>query len=202
MRVPLPAQQPQCQPAPGGRRGGAIARAHRVICGVVIGISFIVCGFLRSPRLCRLGGGHGGYRLLGAGEVGAADPDRGDVDGQGEQRDPGGDQERAGEPGGEGMLVDRCGQRPARVYRVSGPSGNGGGVGGLGVDAVGGDGPGDGAEQRQAEGAADLLAGVEQAGGDAGVGFGDAVERDRDSVTNSRAVPAPMTMVGPSTPLV
>src|SRR5215471_17085204 len=58
-----------------------------------------------SSRLCRLGGrggcrlcrlgGRGGCRLLGAGEVGAADPDRGDVDGQGEQRDGGGGAERA-----------------------------------------------------------------------------------------------------------
>ena len=70
--------------------------------------------------------------MLGAGEVGAADPDRGDVDDQGEQRDPGGDQERAGESGGEGVVVDRRGQRPARVRRVPGPRGDGG----LGVDAV------------------------------------------------------------------
>jgi len=53
--------------------------------------------------------GDGQCRLLSAGEVGAADPDRGDVDGQGEQGDPGGDQEAAGEPGGEGMVVDRSG---------------------------------------------------------------------------------------------
>src|SRR5215471_11507188 len=33
-------------------------------------------------RLCRLGG-RGGFGLLVAGEVGAADPDRGGVDGQG-----------------------------------------------------------------------------------------------------------------------
>jgi hypothetical protein len=69
--------------------------------------------------LCRFGG-RGGHRLLGAGEVGAPDPDRGDVDGQGEQRDPGGNQEPAGEPGGEGMAVDRywarsSGKAPTRL---------------------------------------------------------------------------------------
>src|SRR5215467_11045277 len=106
--------------------------------------------WLLSPRLCRVGG-RGGYWLLVAGEVGAADPDHGGVDDQGEQRDGGGGQERAGEPGGEGVVVDGCGQRPARAGRVPGP----GGGGGLGVDAVGDDGPGDGAEQRQADGAAE-----------------------------------------------
>src|SRR4029077_12502877 len=40
-------------------------------------------------------------------------------------------------------------------------------------------GPAAAPERRQAEGAAELLAGVEQAGGDPGVGFGDAVERDQ-----------------------
>src|SRR5215472_2832422 len=134
--------------------------------------------WLLSPRLCRVGG-RGGCRLGGAGEVGAADPDRGGVDDQGEQRDGGGGQEPAGEPGGEGVAGDRCGQRPARAGRVPGPRGGGGGVGGLGVDAVRGDGPGHGAEHRQADGAAELLAGVEQAGGDPGVGFGDAVQRDQ-----------------------
>jgi hypothetical protein len=52
--------------------------------------------------------------LLGAGEVGAADPDRGDVDDQGEQRDPGGDQERAGQrpcPFPSGLLQPRSGNR-------------------------------------------------------------------------------------------
>src|SRR5258707_1116761 len=118
-------------------------------------------------------GGQGGWWLR-AGEVGAADPDHGEVDDQGEQRDPGGDQEPAAEPGGEGVVVDRCGRRPAGMCRVPGPRG----VGGLGVDAVGDDGPGHGAEHRQADGAAGLLAGVEQAGGHPGVGFGDAVQRD------------------------
>ena len=65
-------------------------------------------------------GGRGGFRWLGGGEVGAADPDHGEVDDQGEQRDPGGDQEPAAEPGGEGMVVDRCGQRAARVRPVPG----------------------------------------------------------------------------------
>src|SRR6266704_1579447 len=93
--------------------------------------------WLPSLWLCRVGG-RGGGRWLGAGEVGAADPDHGEVDDQGEQRDPGGDQEPAAEPGGEGMVVDRCGQRAARVHRVPGPRGGGG----LGVAAVGDDGPG------------------------------------------------------------
>src|SRR5215467_690879 len=133
-----------------------------------------------SLRLCWLGGrsgycGRGGYWLRGAGEVGAPDPDHGEVDDQGEQRDPGGDQEPAAEPGGQAVVVDGCGQWAAGAGRVPGA----GGGGGLGVDGVGGDGPGDGAEQRQADGAADLLTGVEQAGGDAGVGFGDAVQRDQ-----------------------
>src|SRR5262245_59434515 len=48
--------------------------------------------WLLSLRLCRVGG-RGGWRLLGAGEVGALDPDHGEVDDQGEQRDGGGDQE-------------------------------------------------------------------------------------------------------------
>ena len=61
-----------------------------------------------SLRLCRLGG-HGGHRYLSAGEVGSPDPDHTDVDGQGEQGDPGGNQEPAGEPGGKGMAVDHCG---------------------------------------------------------------------------------------------
>ena len=68
-------------------------------------------------------GGCGGFGWLGAGEVGAADPDQGEVDDQGEQRDPGGGQECAGEPGGEGVVVDRCGQRAARARRVPGPRG-------------------------------------------------------------------------------
>src|SRR5215813_6165173 len=98
-----------------------------------------------SLRLCWLGKrggycGRGGYWLRGAGEVGAPDPDHGEVDDQGEQRDGGGDQEPAGEPGGEGVVVDHRGQRPAGAGRVPGPRG-----GGLGVGAVGDDGPGDGA---------------------------------------------------------
>src|SRR2546429_4853930 len=95
----------------------------------------------RRVRWCRVGG-RGGFGWLGGGEVGAADPDDGDVDDQGEQRDPGGGQEPAAEPGGEGVVVDRRGQRAARVGRVPGA----GGVGGLGAGGVGGDGPGDGAE--------------------------------------------------------
>src|SRR5229473_872794 len=134
----------------------------------------VVCVFGGHRRLCRVGG-RGGFGLLGGGEVGAADPDHGEVDDQGEQRDPGGGQEPAAEPGGEGVVVDRGGLRAARGGRVPGPRGGGG----LGVDAVGDDGPGDGAEDRQADGAAELLAGVEQAGGHPGVGFGDAVQRDQ-----------------------
>src|SRR5215472_4155931 len=166
---------------PARRRVSAVSRPKPLLAPViriVLDIAGLpLCLLLLSLRLCRVGG-RGGGRWLGAGEVGAADPDRGDVDGQGEQRDPGGDQEPAAEPGGEGVAVDRCGRRPARVYRVPGPRGSGG-VGGLGVDAVGDGGPGDGAEQRQADGAAGLLAGVEQAGGHPGVGFGDAVQRDQ-----------------------
>src|SRR5262249_19014106 len=126
----------------------SLARLRELSSGSVL--SFVP---LRSLRWCRLGQ-RGGFGLRGAGEVGAADPDRGDVDGQGEQRDGGGGQERAGEPGGEGVVVDCCGQRPAGAGRVPGPRGGGG----LGVDAVGDHGPGDGAEQRQADGAAELLA--------------------------------------------
>src|SRR5262245_22536209 len=75
--------------------------------------------------------GDGQCRLLGAGEVGVADPDQGEVDGQGEQGDSGGDQEAAGEAGGNCMAVDRRGERVARVRRVSGLRGGGGGVDGL-----------------------------------------------------------------------
>jgi hypothetical protein len=153
-------------------------------------LSLVVTAVVRGGRVRR------GW-WLGAGEVGAADPDHGGVDDQGEQGDPGGGQEPAAGPGGEGVVVDRRGGRPARVDRVPGP----GGAGGLGVGAVGDDGPGDGAEQRQADGAAELLAGVEQAGGHPGVGFGDAVQRDQGQLTNSRAAPAPMSRVGPSTAL-
>jgi hypothetical protein len=52
--------------------------------------------------------GDGRRRLVRAGEVGTPDPDHGEVDRQGEQGDSGGDQEPAGEPGGEGVAVDRC----------------------------------------------------------------------------------------------
>src|SRR5215472_13607721 len=167
---------------PARRRVSAVSRPKPLL-APVIRIVFDIAGLplcllLLSLRWCRVGG-RGGFGLLGAGEVGAADPDRGEVDDQGEQRDPGGDQEPAAEPGGEGVVVDLCGQRPARVGGVPGPRGSGGGAGGLGVDAVGDDGPGDGAQHRQAEGAAGLLAGVEQAGGHPGVGFGDAVQRDQ-----------------------
>src|SRR5215813_1655843 len=166
---------------PTWRRVSAVSRPKPLLAPViriVLDITGLpLCLLLLSLRLCRVGG-RGGFGLLGAGEVGAVDSDCGDVDDQGEQRDGGGGQERAGEPGGEGVVVDRRGQRPARAGRVPGPRG-GGGVGGLGVDAVGGHGPGDGAEQRQADGAAELLAGVEQAGGHPGVGFGDAVQRDQ-----------------------
>src|SRR5215831_12105582 len=163
---------------PAWRRVSAVSRPKPLLAPViriVLDITGLpLCLLLLSLRLCRVGG-RGGFGLLGAGEVGAADPDRGDVDDQGEQRDRGGDQEGAGEPGGQGVVVDRRGQRPARAGRVPGPRGGGG----LGGDAVGDDGPGDGAEQRQADGAAELLAGVEQAGGHPGVGFGDAVQRDQ-----------------------
>ena len=157
----------------------------------------MTCSFLLlSLRLCRVGG-RGGFGLLGACEVGAADPDRGDVDNQGEQRDPGGDQERAGEPGGEGVVVDRCGERAARVDRVPGLRGGGG----LGVGAVGDDGPGDGAEQRQADGAAESRPVLSRLQATPESASGTRLSATRDSVTNSRATPAPMTMVGPSTAL-
>src|SRR6185312_12755448 len=163
---------------PTWRRVSAVSRPKPLLAPViriVLDIAGFLCVFLLLLlRWCRVGG-RGGGRWLGPGEVGAADPDHGEVDDQGEQRDPGGDQEPAAEPGGEGVVVDRCGQRPARVHRVPGLRGSGG----LGVGAVGDDGPGDGAEQRQADGAAELLAGVEQAGGHPGVGFGDAVQRDQ-----------------------
>lgn len=77
--VEPPAQQPRCQPAPGRRRGGAIARPpwwrrspHRG------SLPSQVSAGRGSLRLCRVGG-RGGYRLRGAGEVGAADPDRGEA---------------------------------------------------------------------------------------------------------------------------
>ena len=142
-------------------------------------------------RLSQLGG-RGGCRV-GAGEVGAPDPDHGGVDGQGEQRDGGGDQERAAEPGGEGVAVDRCGQRPARAGRVPGPRGDGG----LGVDAVGDDGPGDGAERcarpMEPPSCWPVLSRLEATPESAS---GTRFSATRDSVTNSRAAPAPMTMVG------
>ncbi len=46
--------------------------------------------------------------LTSRGEVRAADPNHGEVDHQGQQGDPGGDQEPAREPGGDGVAVDRC----------------------------------------------------------------------------------------------
>jgi hypothetical protein len=42
----------------------------------------------------------------GTGQVLAADPDGGDRDEHGEQRDPGGDNERAGKAGRQGVIVD------------------------------------------------------------------------------------------------
>src|SRR5580693_2653767 len=133
---------------PARRRVCAVSRPKPLLAPVmriVLGIAGFLCVLWLSLRSCRVGG-RGGGRWLGGGEVGAADPAHGEVDDQGEQRDPGGDQEPAAEPGGEGVVVDRCGQRAARVDRVPGP----GGDGGLGVGAMGDHGPGDGAEQRQA----------------------------------------------------
>src|SRR5215470_11240256 len=109
---------------PARRRVSAVSRPKPLL-APVIRIVFDIAGLplcllLLSPRWCRVGG-RGGFGLLGAGEVGAADPDHGEVDDQGEQRDPGGDQEPAAEPGGEGVVVDRRGTRPARAGRVPGP---------------------------------------------------------------------------------
>jgi hypothetical protein len=77
------------------------ARATAVVDAgdVIEDLSYRCVLWLLSPRLCRFGG-RGWSRLLRAGKVGAPDPDRGDVNGQGEQRDHGGNQEPAAEPGG------------------------------------------------------------------------------------------------------
>ena len=76
--------------------------------------------------------------------------------------DAGGDEECAGEPGGQGVVVGSRELLPVGADRVPGPGGNCGGAGGLGVNAVGDHCPRDGAEHGQAGGAADLLAGAEQ----------------------------------------
>src|SRR5215470_166423 len=79
---------------PEWRRVSAVSRPKPLLAPVIRIVLDIVglplCLLWLSLWLCRVGG-RGGYRLRGAREVGAADPDRGDVDDQGEQRDPGGD---------------------------------------------------------------------------------------------------------------
>src|SRR5215467_2265446 len=115
----------------------------------------------------------GGGSVPGVAEVGALDPDRDDRDDQGEQHDRGGDQVGAGKAGRQGVVVGGGERRAAGLRGGAGVGGRGLGVGGLGVDAVGDHGPGDGAEQGEPDRAADLLAGVAQAGGDPGLAVGD-----------------------------
>jgi hypothetical protein len=59
----------------------------------------------------------------------------------------------------------------------------------LGPDAVRDGSPGDGAEQCKPDRAADLLAGVEQAGGDTGVLFGHVVQGDQGQRDEHQAEP-------------
>src|SRR6266699_4396032 len=106
----------------------------------------------------------------GTGQFLAADPDGGQCDEQGEQRDSRRDQEPSGESGGQGVhgqLGWGCGRLAA------GRDGRGGVP-----EVVGRGGPGDRAQRGQPDRAADLLAGVEQAGGDTGVLFGHVVQGD------------------------
>ena len=75
---------------------------------------------------------------------------------------------RPNPPAGQRVMVDRG---PRRLAELDGPRtapGEGGGAG-----AVRDDGEGDGAEHRQADRPAHLLAGVAQAGGHPGFGLGD-----------------------------
>src|SRR5262249_18911019 len=128
---------------PAWRRVSAVSRPKPLLAPViriVLDITGLpLCLLLLSLRWCRVGG-RGGFGLLGAGEVGAADPDHGGVDDQGEQGDGGGGQERAGEPGGEGGGGDRRGQRPARAGGGARPR-RGGGGGGAGGGGGGGPAP-------------------------------------------------------------
>ena len=59
----------------------------------------------------------------------------------------------------------------------------------LGPDAVRDGRPGDGAEQREPDRAADLLGGVEQAGGDTGVLLGYLVQGDQGQRAEHQAEP-------------
>src|SRR5262249_18430519 len=120
----------------------------------------LVCRSLVRGGLVRRGAGAGGGL--------AADPGGGQCDGQGGQGASRRDQEPAGESGGQGVhgqLGRGCGRL------VAGRDGRGG------VPEVAGHGgPGDRAQRGQPDRAADLLAGVEQAGGDTGVLFGHVVQ--------------------------
>ena len=83
---------------------------------------------------------------------------------------------------------------------MAGVGGCGPGVGGLGVDAVGDDGPGDGAEQGEPDRAADLLPVLRRL-----AATPDSWSATRDMATrvtgmNSRPRPMVMTSIGPSTP--
>src|SRR5690348_8995424 len=143
-------------------------------------------------------GGCGGFGWLGGGEVGAADPDHGGVDDQGEQRDPGGDQEPAGEPGGEGVVVDRRGHRPAGM-RAGCPAraARAAWAWVLWAAAVQATVPSS-ARPMAPPSCWPVLSRLEATPESAS---GTRLSATRDNVTNSRAAPAPMTMVGPSTAL-
>jgi hypothetical protein len=105
----------------------------------------------------------------GTGQFLAADPDSDDPDEQGEQRDPRSNHKPAGKAGRQGVIVDGRRRGGARLRQWLAARRR---VRDLGPDAVRDGRPGDGAEQCQPDRAADLLGGVEQAGGDTGILLG------------------------------
>jgi len=122
--------------------------------------------FLHVKRECLIRGRVARWFRTGLAEIGTPYPDRYDRDDQAEQHDAGRDQEGAGEASSQGVVVDRGERCLAGPRRVAGPGGGGRCAGGLGVEAVGDDGPGDGAEHGQSDRAADLLTCIAQASRD------------------------------------
>src|SRR5580704_9248066 len=133
----------------------------------------------RGLRCLLLWRGRGTVQFL------AADPNGGNRDEQGEQPDPRGNLERTGKAGRQGVIVDGRRRGGARLRRWLARRR----MRDLGPDAVRDGRPGDGAEQREPDRAADLLGGVEQAGGDTRVLFGHVVKDDQGQRDEYQAEP-------------
>ena len=111
---------------------------------------------------------------------------------------PGRGQEPAGDADGEGVVVDRCPYLRAQLG-VAGPGG-GRRVDGLAAGRCWRPRSRPPSQRGQPDRATDLLAGVQQAGGQPGVLVGTRLRATRDSGTKSRPRPTPVTSIGPSSP--